>query len=49
MDLDGAGQVSARERGMVGSSLFADSEERYECQETQEQELVAIRLGETVT
>lgn len=45
----GAGAVSARERGKVGSRVFADSQERNECQETQEQELVAIRLGETVT
>lgn len=38
-----------RERGKVGSSIFTDSEERNECQETQEQELVAIKLGEAVT
>lgn len=47
--MDGVGEVSARERGKVGSSIFAGSEEMNECQETQEKELVAIKLGETVT
>lgn len=38
-----------KREGQGGQQHFAESEERNECQETQEQELVAVRLGETVT